>query len=141
MATTRAPRPSVQPAPDWDALAPRMQGRRDEITDLMELLREHADPAAGAAADSHAIAWAIACASLGDRHLWQDLGLASRGDLSALIGHWFPGLAAGNSHDMKWKKFFYRQLCQREGLSACRAPSCAACGEHAACFGPEEALG
>ena len=128
------------PAPDWSALAGRMQARRDEIVDLMDLLRDHADPAAGPAASSSAVAWAIACASLGDRHLWQDLRLSSRHELSALIGHWFPRLAAGNTHDMKWKKFLYKQLCLREELFICKAPSCSACTDQAVCFGPEEGL-
>lgn len=127
------------PVPDWDALAGRMQTRRDEIIDLVSLLRDHADPGAGPAAMSNAVAWAIACASLGDNHLWQDMRLPSRGDLSALIGHWFPRLAARNTHDMKWKKFFYKQLCLREELFICKAPSCAVCTDHEVCFGSEEA--
>ncbi|MES2877293.1 MAG: nitrogen fixation protein NifQ [Pseudomonadota bacterium] len=129
----------VLPTPDWNALAGRMQTRRDEITDLMGLLRDHADPAAGTAAQADSIAWSLACASLGDQHLWQDLGLPSRRELSLLIEHWFPTLAALNTHNMKWKKFFYKQLCLREELLICRAPSCSVCSDHHACFGPEEA--
>lgn len=125
--------------PDWHALAERMEARRDEIVDLMSLLRDHADPAAGSAAAVDTVAWAIACASLGDQHLWQDLGLPSRRELSALIEHWFPGLAARNTHNMKWKKFFYKQLCLREELLICKAPSCGVCSDHGMCFGPEEA--
>lgn len=128
------------PAPDWEALADRMAARRDEIVDLMSLLRDHANPAAGSTAAMDAVAWAIACASLGDRHLWQDLRLPSRLELSALIGHWFPRLAALNTHNMKWKKFFYKQLCLREDLLICKAPSCDVCSDHPVCFGPEEAL-
>ena len=129
----------VVPAPDWDALSERMVARRDEITDLMSLLRDHADPGAGSTADLDAVAWAMACASLGDQHLWQDLGLPSRRELTLLIEHWFPQLAALNTHHMKWKKFFYKQLCLREELLICRSPSCSVCPEHQACFGPEEA--
>ena len=131
----------VEPLPDWTALADRMVARRDEIDDLMGLLRDHADPAAGSAAALEAVAWSIACASLGDQHLWQDLGLPSRRELSALIGHWFPRLAERNTHNMKWKKFFYRQLCLREELLICKAPTCGVCTDYALCFGPEEAQG
>jgi len=127
------------PKPDWNALAERIATRRDEIDDLMSLLRDHADPAAGLAADLDAVALAIACASLGDQHLWQDLGLTSRSELSMLIDHWFPRLAALNTHNMKWKRFMYKQLCLREDLLICKAPSCGVCCDHGVCFGPEEA--
>jgi len=133
-----APAPCVIPAPDWAALATRMASRHDEVTDLLNLLREHADPAAGSAADMEAVAWALACASLGDQHLWQDLRLASRAELTQLIAHWFPLLAARNTGNMKWKKFFYKQLCLREGLTLCKAPSCGVCSDYALCFGAEE---
>ncbi|GBE11207.1 nifQ [bacterium BMS3Abin12] len=50
----------------------------------------------------------------------------------------FPELAARNDRNMKWKKFLYKQLCEREGIHACRAPSCQVCIDYAQCFGPEE---
>ncbi len=130
---------AIVATPDWHALADRMETRRDEIVDLMSLLRDHADPAAGSPADVDSVAWAIACASLGDQHLWQDLGLPSRRELSMLIEHWFPQLAARNTHNMKWKKFFYKQLCLREDLLICKAPTCGVCSDYGLCFGPEEA--
>lgn len=74
---------------------------------------------------------------LGDDHLWQDLGLWSRHDLSGLIGYNFPQIAAANTHDMKWKKFLYKQLCEAEGIYVCRAPSCDVCVDYPRCFGPE----
>jgi len=119
------------------ACARRAEPRLDEIEDLVALLKDHADPAAGPAGDMNCVAHALACASLGDNHLWQDLFLPSRRELSALIERWFPRLAAKNSHDMKWKKFLYKQLCEREELFICRAPSCSVCTDHAVCFGPE----
>jgi nitrogen fixation protein NifQ len=39
---------------------------------------------------------------------------------------------------MKWKKFFYRQLCERAGVPICKSPHCAECCDRALCFGPEE---
>ncbi len=74
---------------------------------------------------------------MGGDHLWQDLGLWSRNDLTALIRYAFAPLADKNTQDMKWKKFFYKQLCVREGVYACRAPSCQVCVDYANCFGPE----
>ena len=78
---------------------------------------------------------AIACA--GSDHLWQDLGLANRAELSQLMLINFPNLARANSGDMKWKKFLYRQFCSREGIYVCPAPSCGVCHDFAKCFGPE----
>ena len=43
-------------------------------------------------------------------HLWQDLGLRDRGELSLLMTRHFAPLAGRNSKDMKWKKFFYRTI-------------------------------
>jgi len=127
------------PNPDWAALADRIATRHDEIDDLMSLLRDHTDSAAGSAEAADTVAWAIACASLGDQHLWRDLCLPSRLELTALIGHWFPALAARNTQHMKWKKFFYRQLCLRENLLICKAPTCGVCSDHSLCFDPEGA--
>ena len=125
------------PRPDWSALAERMQSRRDEVDDVLSLLLEHADMAVGPADELRQVSWAMACATLGDGHLWQDMGLPSREALSQLIAHWFPALAARNTQHMRWKKFLYKQLCLREELPICRSPTCEACSEHSVCFGPE----
>jgi len=80
----------------------------------------------------------VAVGCLGSDHLWQDLGLWSRAELSALMERNFPTLAAKNVHNMKWKKFLYKQLCIAEGVYVCRAPSCEVCADYDACFGPED---
>jgi nitrogen fixation protein NifQ len=110
-------------------------GALDEFPDLLQLLLDHCT-----VTDEHhrTIAHLVVTACMGGDHLWQDLGLPDRGALSALLSHHFTALAAKNTGDMKWKKFFYKQLCEREGLNACRAPSCAACCDYARCFGPED---
>ncbi|WP_422846120.1 nitrogen fixation protein NifQ [Acidovorax sp. M2(2025)] len=131
---------STSPCLDWSALAARMRARTDEIDSLMALLIGHADFSAGSKAEVYHAAWLVACASLGDGHLWQDMGLPSRNALSAFIQHWFPALSALNANNMKWKKFFYRQLCLQEDILICRSPSCADCGDHENCFGPEEPM-
>lgn len=84
------------------------------------------------------LAHIIARRSLGANHLWQDLGLTGRVDLSGLMRRHFVGLAELNSGDMKWKKFFYRELCQREGVVICKSPNCEVCADAAICFGAEE---
>jgi len=115
----------------------RRATREDEVADVLALLQDHANPQAGSAAEIATMAHAVAVACLGDNHLWQDLQLASRAELSALMRHWFPALVARNQADMKWKKFLYKQLCEREEIFICKAPSCAVCTDHAVCFGPE----
>ncbi len=115
--------------------SPQPPGARgDEVEELVELFLEHAS---GPAGESAAVAEILATGCMGNDHLWQDLGLWSRDDLSLLIRTWFPALAAKNVRDMKWKRFFYKQLCEREGVYTCRAPSCAECTDYAVCFGPE----
>ena len=70
-------------------------------------------------------------------HLWEDLGLPSRAALGALMQRHFPRLHAANTKNMRWKKFFYRQICADTGFSLCLAPSCGECAEYSACFAPE----
>ncbi|ACL58875.1 nitrogen fixation protein NifQ [Methylobacterium nodulans] len=70
-------------------------------------------------------------------HLWQDLGLHARAELSRLMARHFPVLAAGNDRNLKWKKYLYRRLCEAEGFVLCTAPSCAACADFSVCFGDE----
>jgi nitrogen fixation protein NifQ len=70
-------------------------------------------------------------------HLWQDLGLGNRGELSMLMQKHFTLLARRNTQDMKWKKFFYRMICRDENYRICTAPSCSECCDFKACFGDE----
>ncbi len=80
----------------------------------------------------------VARRAMSPRHLWQDLGLLERGELTRLMNEWFPALAAANVDNMKWKKFFYRQLCELEGFSLCASPTCRECGDFDHCFGAED---
>lgn len=80
----------------------------------------------------------IARRAMRDDHLWQDLGLFNRAELSRLLATHFPTLAAGNTKNMKWKKYLYRMLCEAEGFSICTAPSCRQCSDFESCFGAEE---
>ena len=109
--------------------------RFDEFDDLLELLLYHR---AEASVSNDWLARCVATAAMDDNHLWQDMGLPDRRVLSHLLYDFFPTLAEMNIKDMKWKKFFYRQLCERTGILICKAPNCAVCTDHAVCFGPEE---
>jgi nitrogen fixation protein NifQ len=105
-----------------------------ELEDLLLLLLEYR---AGARESEVWLAHIVAYSCCGRNHLWQDLGLANRGELSLLMNTAFPGFAALNTGDMKWKKFIYHFYCKREGIYVCPAPSCGECADHAKCFAPE----
>ena len=107
----------------------------DEFDDIVALLLSHR--AYGEEMESW-LAHAIATASMGENHLWQDMGLPNRTVLSALMQKHFPSLAALNDQDMKWKKFFYRQLCELAGVLICKSPRCTECCDYRICFGPED---
>lgn len=71
-------------------------------------------------------------------HLWQDLGLRHRGELSQLMLVHFERLARRNTADMKWKKFFFRMICREGDYGLCTAPSCSECCDFDVCFGRED---
>jgi nitrogen fixation protein NifQ len=71
-------------------------------------------------------------------HLWQDLGLRERGELSILMQRHFGPLARKNASDMKWKKFLYRTICSAAEFTLCTAPVCSDCDDFDACFGAED---
>ncbi len=105
-----------------------------ELDDLRKLLLEYR---AGVSESEVWMAHITTYGCSGRNHLWQDLGLADRGELSTLMTKAFPSLSDQNIGDMKWKKFIYRHYCSREGIYVCPAPSCGECADHAKCFSPE----
>lgn len=110
--------------------------RLEELGDIVALLMEHA---ALQNNKTYALATFIARTScLGENHLWQDMGLPSRAALSALMLENFPALVAKNIGDMKWKKFFYRQLCERADIMICKSPNCSVCVDYDQCFNHED---
>jgi len=89
------------------------QERRVEYEGLVGLLMASADPAdAGALQAAHA----VARGSILDGHLWRAMGLGSRDELRLLLETHFPELAAGNTKDMRWKKYLYKRLCGWPGF-------------------------
>lgn len=108
--------------------------RAEEEDMLHALLLEHADRNL---AKSQYFARIVARRAMLDDHLWQDLGLFERAELTRLLNRHFPALARGNTHNMKWKKYLYRKLCEAEGFSLCSAPSCRECSDFELCFGEE----
>lgn len=105
-----------------------------EMADLRELLLNHRN----LRSDSEIlVADIIVAGCMGQNHLWQDLGLRNRQDLSELMQQNFRPLVEKNNKDMKWKKFLYKQLCEAEGIYTCRVPSCDVCKDYANCYGTE----
>lgn len=70
-------------------------------------------------------------------HLWVALGLTARPQLTAAIRRHLPGLAAANSGNMRWKRFLFKQLCERNGGTLCKAPNCGVCSDYRVCFAEE----
>ncbi|GAB1257746.1 hypothetical protein NBRC116494_22480 [Aurantivibrio plasticivorans] len=112
-----------------------MELRAAEIADLVGLLTEHR---ASNSEWEHYFAKIVAAGCLGGEHLWKDLGLATRAELRELLTLMFPTLVSKNVKDMRWKRFFYKQLCEQEGGYVCRAPTCEECSTYDECFGPED---
>jgi nitrogen fixation protein NifQ len=112
------------------------EARMEEYEDLLALLTDNLG--ANAAGGPVVAEW-VAASCLGDNHLWQDMGFESREGLSALMRKYFPPLYEANVQDMKWKKFFYKQICSREGFMLCKSPSCGECVDYHKCFGPDDA--
>lgn len=70
-------------------------------------------------------------------HLWEDVGLRDRSELTRLIARHFAPLAARNTANMRWKRFFYRMLCEDDGFVMCTTPVCTECRDFELCFGEE----
>lgn len=79
----------------------------------------------------------LARRALEPNHLWEDLGLVARPDLSRLLSRHFAGLASKNTRNMRWKKFLYRAMCEAEGFTMCPSPTCDACSEFSTCYADE----
>ncbi|HRD35504.1 MAG TPA: nitrogen fixation protein NifQ [Rhodocyclaceae bacterium] len=127
------------PSAAWAMLVPCLGESAGEEAieepDMRTLLVSHRSSEGEAAIWLAAI---VARRSLRPNHLWQDLGLRNRSELGQLLRTHFAPLAARNDRDMKWKKFFYRELCQQDGVLVCKSPVCDVCSDFQHCFGGEE---
>ena len=110
----------------------------EEFDDLVQLLLDHR---ADDSEQTEWLAYAIASGCMGENHLFEDMGLPNRLALSDLLNRHFTALFVKNIGNMKWKKFFYKQLCDRAQVHVCKAPSCQVCADFDACFGPEDDSG
>jgi nitrogen fixation protein NifQ len=71
-------------------------------------------------------------------HLWIAMGLFERPQLTAAIRRYLPSLAVANQQNMRWKRYLYKQVCDRNGGVMCKAPNCGVCSDYALCFAVEE---
>jgi nitrogen fixation protein NifQ len=79
----------------------------------------------------------VARRAMEPNHLWEDLGLRDRTELTRLLARHFAPVAARNTRNMRWKRFFYRMLCEDDGLVMCSTPVCTNCNDFDLCFGDE----
>ena len=125
--------PQARHVVDWHA---RWGSRSDddEMAMVRELLLSHRSSAGNY---GRWLAAMIARRSMEPNHLWEDLGLRERAELSRLLERHFAPVATRNTKGMRWKRFFYRMLCEDDGLVMCSTPVCSHCGDFDLCFGDE----
>lgn len=125
--------PSVRIKGD-DLLLGHKRNDSDEVIMLRDLLLAQRSTEGDT---GHWLAAMIARRVMEPNHLWADLGLRNRGELSRLLNRHFALLARRNINNMRWKRFFYRTLCEDEGLILCTTPVCTECKDFNHCFGDE----
>jgi nitrogen fixation protein NifQ len=79
----------------------------------------------------------VARRAMEPNHLWEDLGLRERSELTRLMERHFHPLAIRNDKNMRWKRFFYRMMCENDGFVMCSTPVCSNCSDYNHCFGEE----
>lgn len=125
--------PGLPDGAAWcEAAAPVIDKEEQSVRDILGMYCSEGD------ALERVLGAMIARRCKAPHHLWQDLGLRNRGELSALMKRHFAPLAQKNRNDMKWKKFLYRMVCGAEGFTLCTAPVCAECDDFHMCFGAED---
>jgi nitrogen fixation protein NifQ len=105
-----------------------------EFEDIVNILLEHRSHDTR---QNEWLAYAVASGCMGSDHLYHDMGLPDRGTLSALLERYFTALFRKNVHNMKWKKFFYKQLCDRAEIIMCPTRNCNSCVDYHHCYTPE----
>jgi nitrogen fixation protein NifQ len=124
----------------WEWIAEDERNIPRSFGKLVELMVAHRS----AEADPCRTLWlahAIAAACHGERHLWQDLGLAGREEVTGLMDTYFGPLAARNTLDLKWKRFLFAELGTTLGKPGLRPPGCGKCDHLPICFPPETTSG
>ncbi|MFM0736173.1 nitrogen fixation protein NifQ [Paraburkholderia xenovorans] len=84
--------------------------------------------------DARCLASIVAHACLRPDHLWRDLGLTGREDVTWMLTRYFPTLVVLNVANLRWKKFLAQQRALSLGLQPGPAPGCPGCEDYAHCF-------
>jgi nitrogen fixation protein NifQ len=104
------------------------------VRDLYALLMRHDATAAASPADAHCLATIIAAACLRPDHLWRDLGLSGREDVTRILERHYPELAARNVNAMRWKKYLAQEVALAHGRRVTCAPGCPGCEDYGYCY-------
>ena len=104
--------------------------------DLLRLLFDYlpSDTDGWTPAPSLWLARIIATRAAYPGHLWIAMGLLARPELTAAIHRHLPALALANDKGMRWKRFLFKQLCDRTGGVLCSTPDCGECSDYTLCF-------
>jgi nitrogen fixation protein NifQ len=124
-----------RPALSWKDGPAASASDLDEAELVRDILLEHLSPRD---AEGEWLAAMIARRALEPNHLWEDLGLRNRSELTRLMERRFVSLAARNDKNMRWKRFIYRLMCENDGFVMCATPVCSNCADYHVCFGAEE---
>lgn len=108
-------------------------GHVEFVHTLHALLLTHASAAVNAD-DAHCLASIIAHACLRPDHLWRDLGLAGRDEVTWMLTRYFPTLVALNVANLRWKKFLAEQRALSLGLVPGPSPGCPGCEDYGHCL-------
>ncbi|QGZ57825.1 nitrogen fixation protein NifQ [Paraburkholderia acidiphila] len=84
--------------------------------------------------DVRCLAAIIAHACLRPDHLWRDLGLRGRDDVTRMLERFFPEAVARNVEGLRWKKLLARELALASGATPGPAPGCPGCEDFGFCF-------
>lgn len=127
------------PVPDgWQALAstlptPAWASHAVFVVEMKKMMRRRADPILHPV-DAADMATILATACLRPDHLWRDLGLTGRDDVTALLTHFFPTLVAENTANLRWKRFLAEACAHAYGRAPAPAPGCPGCEAYGECY-------
>ena len=120
------------PARELEALRPQLQayearGLDDPQPGFSPLLRVLLETWSAPELDTTPLVSSVLTrACLRPDHLWRDLGLSGREDVTALLTRHYPGLAARNVRNLRWKQYLAYAACEHAGLPPAAAPGCPA---------------
>lgn len=121
-------------SPDFPHQAPIVEATHAAfVASMRDFLISRAAPDVDAA-DAQCLATILAHACLRPDHLWRDLGLAGRDDVTHMLTRFFPEVVARNREGLRWKKLLARELAWATGGVPGPAPGCPGCEDFGFCF-------